>query len=65
MSPNFFEDFDVGYGLLDIQVELGNKRRISSSNEDINILLNKERMLVLKLKNYQSESCIQNMGKLR
>ena len=65
MSPNFFEDFDVGSGLLDIQVELGNKRRISSSNEDINILLNKERMLVLKLKNYQSESCIQNMGKLR
>ena len=65
MSPNFLEDFDVGYGLLDIQVELGNKRRISSSNEDINILLNKERMLVLKLKNYQSESCIQNMGKLR
>ena len=65
MSPNFFEDFDVDSGLLDIQVELGNKRRISSSNEDINILLNKERKLVLKLKNYQSESCIQNMGKLR
>ena len=53
-----FVDELFGPGLSNIQVEFGAKRHISSSTEDLKILLNQERNLISSLKNYKSDKLV-------